>query len=249
MDAIAPPGYPGRDAEILTQSGGTGPPRRERLHAAAHRSRWVALAVAVAATGAVAAPAPDAAAALALDGLQRWLDETSTLEARFEQTLVADMLGGEVRESGRLFLRRPGYMRWDYQEPERKSALVLDRETLLYLADEGQLVRGRLDEESGMLPALLAGDGRLRDLFVAETVDGADRRALLRLVPRAAGEAVESVTLRLRSRDSAIEWAEVVDPAGNLMRYEFRDLRRNRRLPPGIFDLQVPPGTEIVGGP
>ena len=159
------------------------------------------------------------------------------------------MLGGEVRESGRLYLRRPGYMRWDYEDPERKSALVLDGDTLLYLEDEGQLIRGRLDSESGLLPDLLAGDGRLRELFVAEIAGVEGRDTLLRLVPRSSEEALESVTLTLRRRDSAIERAEVLDPAGNRMRYRFLDLRVNRRLPDGIFDLRVPPGTEIVGRP
>jgi len=193
--------------------------------------------------------AAEGEATRALEGLQRWLDGTSTLSGRFEQTLVTEALGGEIRESGRVYLRRPGYMRWDYEDPENKTALVLNDETLLYLEDEGQLVRGRIDIEAGMLPELLAGDGRLSELFEAEVEDGGVAGTRLRLVPRTEAEVVESVTLTLRSRDHAIESAEVIDPAGNRMDYRFRDLRRNRPLPAGIFDLQVPPGTEIVETP
>ena len=43
-----------------------------------------------------------------------------------------------------------------------------------------------------------------------------------------------------------IETAEVLDAAGNVIRYRFLGLRRNRGVSPAAFHFEPPPGTEII---
>lgn len=183
-----------------------------------------------------------------LAGLQGWLDETRELEAGFEQELLSAALGGGVAESGQLFLSRPGRMRWDYLDPEAKVALIVGADTTLYLAEDQQLIRGRLDSETGLLPALLMGEGRLGELFEVELESAQAEKEEWRLLltPVGAGEGVEEVRLTLGRGDYAIRTAEVLDPAGNRMLYRFARLRRNRGLPAGIFQFEPPPGTSIL---
>src|SRR5260221_5494070 len=116
-------------------------------------------------------------------GLQAWLDGTSTLDMRFRQSLVSGALGTTATESGRLYLERPGKIRWDYLDPERKVALLIGDRTALYVEEERQMTRGRLTAEQGLFPRLLAGRDRLLDLFAATFVAtppaggrGSDRR-------------------------------------------------------------------------
>ncbi len=203
------------------------------------------------------APEPEPGAAevsaeTVLGQLQRWLDGTRDLQGRFEQQLLSGALGADVEESGRLYVQRPGRMRWNYTHPEEKVALVDGLRTWLYVAEDRQLILAGLDSENELMAVLLTGRGRLADLFdpslEASPNDGGDGAYRLRLVPGAASAAVEEVILlTLRPPRYAIEAVEVLDAAGNRMRYRFRRLRRNQGLAEELFRFDPPPGTDIVG--
>ncbi len=189
-------------------------------------------------------PGPDSV----VQGLQSWLDGTESLQGRFEQTMISGALGSGLVESGRMYVERPGRMRWDYLKPERKVALLDGGLTSLYLEEEQEMIEGRLEDESELLPELLAGQGRIAERFTASLLDSAVEGVYrLRLVPRGEGEPFAEVVLTLSAAQFAIEAAEVLDAAGNRMIYRFTDLRRNRGLPKGIFLFEPPPGTSILG--
>lgn len=208
----------------------------------------VALLAALSARTPVVASGP--AAAELLDGIQQWLDGTQDLEGRFRQTLASGAMGAGLEESGKVFIARPGKMRWEYLAPERKVALLDGNRTWLYMEDEEQLTLGRLDPEGELLPALFAGHRRLADVFVAEVPadrEGGRGEWLLRLRPLASEDGLEEVLLTLSREDFRIRAAEVLDAAGNRMVYRFGDFRRNVGLPDALFRLTPPAGTLVVG--
>lgn len=186
-----------------------------------------------------------------LAGIQAWLDGTRTLQGGFEQQLVSGALGSGMEESGRLYIGRPGRMRWDYIDPERKVALVDGELTWLWVEEEGQMMLGRLGEQGELLPRLLAGEGRLADSFDVSVASYPSRPAkgeyLVELVPKGGDEAFEHVVLQVRPPDFAIEAAEVLDAAGNRILYRFHDLRRNRPITDEQFRFEPPEGTLILG--
>ncbi len=184
-----------------------------------------------------------------LQGVQVWLDGTRDLQARFEQELVSGALGSGLEESGRLYLARPGRMRWDYLDPERKVALIEGDRSRLYLEEDEQLWEGEVDRSEGLLPVLLAAEDRLSGLFEATLAAIPANRGepyALRLVPVESTESVEVVTLSVRPPKFAIEQAEVLDAAGNRIVYRFSGMKRNRGMPSSVFHFEAPPGTEIV---
>lgn len=220
----------------------------ESMTAKTFLSAWV-LAVFLAATPRAAAGDAEDTSRIT-DGLQAWLDGTRNLSAHFEQEFVSGALGGGQLDAGRVYIQRPGLMRWEYEEPEPMTALLLGQETWVYEPDLEQLTRSTLGEETGLLPSLLVGEGRLEEMFAAslpEVPAGAGKgRIALRLRPARDEETFEEVTLILRTRDFSIEVAEVVDGTGNRVKYTFSQLKRNRKLPAGVFDFEPPPGTRIV---
>ncbi len=126
-------------------------------------------------------------------------------------------------------------------------ALIDGDATRLYLEEDQQLWEGRL--ESGSLLAMLLADAQPLDtLFVAELLDPSGTKGAyrLRLVPRSDPETLREIVLTLRPPRFAIDAVEVLDAAGNRMRYRFFDLRRNRGLSSSVFHFEPPPGTEIV---
>jgi len=221
--------------------------RGRRGFSLAGRLAAVILALALA-PGSFGARELDAAAVL--ERVQSWLDGTRDLQARFEQKLASGALGTGLEESGTVSLLRPGRMRWDYLEPERKVALVEGDETRLYLEEDRQLWKGGLDEAGGLLPLLLSSDERIAELFesslTATPKRGGEGAYAVKLVPREGNETFRSVVLTVRPPRFAIEAAEVTDGAGNRMQYRFLDLRRNQGLSPSVFHFEPPPGTEVM---
>lgn len=182
--------------------------------------------------------------------IDRWLAGTRDMECRFEQRLVSGALGASGQESGTLKIVRPGRMRWDYTKPEAKIAILEGDRTIVYLPADRQMVRGRLEGSSGLLHALLGGRSHVEDLFdsslAATPARGGDGAYRLRLVPRDAEGRIEAVTLAARPPAFAIESAEVLDAAGNVIEYRFSGIRRNRGVPASAFRFEPPPGTEII---
>ncbi len=148
-----------------------------------------------------------------------------------------------------MYVQRPGRMRWDYLEPEKKVALIHGVSTRLYLEEDQQLWEGSL--ESGSLLAMLLADTQPIDtVFEAELLDrpgrGQKGTYRLQLVPTGEPQSSRAIVLTLRPPAFAIDEIEVLDAAGNRMLYRFFDLRRNRGLSSSVFHFEPPPGTEIV---
>ena len=183
-------------------------------------------------------------------GLQRWLNETTDLQGSFRQALLSGAFGTGIEERGKVWIERPGRMRWDYLDPEQKVAILDGDMTWLYVREEEQLILGRLEEHGSLLPTLIAAERPVLELFEASLVVsavGEGEPYRLELRPRSEAETFESVTVVLRQKDFAIESAEVLDAAGNRMLYQFSKLRRNKGVPDGIFRFEAPEGTTILG--
>jgi outer membrane lipoprotein carrier protein len=210
------------------------------------RGTLAALTIAIlcAATG-VQTASPDSTEALTR--LQAWLDGTRDLQCRFEQTLLSGAFGAGVREVGRLYLKRPGKMRWEYTRPDPKVAVLNGGDAALYLPEDRQLIRGDEAWSSSPLLVLLSGEGRVADLFEFEALVDSGKPVRLRLIPRQEGQGFVEVLVTLDVSDYAITEAEVLDEAGNRMHYLFRSVRRNRGVSDDRFVLDPPAGTEILG--
>jgi len=87
---------------------------------------------------------PTPATQALVDRLQSAYDRLETLRAEFVQTLHTVALAEPQEERGILYLRRPSLMRWEYQMPETKLAVVDGARTWLYIPAENQVIVGDL---------------------------------------------------------------------------------------------------------
>ena len=93
--------------------------------------------------------------------LQQRYELVLDFSADFMHTYEGGMLRTRLVERGTMLVKRPGRMRWDYREPERKL-FVSDGERLYsYLPEDRQVIIGRLpNDNAATTPALfLAGAG------------------------------------------------------------------------------------------
>jgi outer membrane lipoprotein carrier protein len=193
-----------------------------------------------------AAPMPTPAAeALArrVDARQKGVRD---LTARFVQSYRSGVLGREVVERGTLAVKKPGRMRWEYKEPEKKLFVSDGKQFFFYVPADRQVIVKDQAGERGIPAFLLAGQGILDQfrVFAEPPLPGRER---LRLVPRNPDAEVERIFLDVDA-EARVRAIEVWDVQGGHSRFQFEDVKENVGVPDGQFRFEVPRGVEVVAG-
>jgi outer membrane lipoprotein carrier protein len=174
--------------------------------------------------------------------------QVSDLRASFVQRYRSGVLGRSVTERGTLWLKRPGRMLWQYEQPEKKT-FVSDGTTFsFYVPADKQVVQRAQGGDDGLPGLLLSGRGELtRDFDVG--LEPSPRAGLqrLRLVPRKAQPEIERAYLDVDPAGRILA-IEVVDAQGDRSQFEFSDMRENIGLKDELFRFEVPRGVEVVTG-
>ncbi len=169
------------------------------------------------------------------------------LTARFVQTYRSGVLGRELTESGKLSIKRPGRMLWEYLDPERKTFVSDGRTFYFYVpADRQVVVRDQAGDRRA--PALLlAGEGGILDQFEAGLESAPPGRYRIRLTPREPDPDIERVYLEV-DHSYRIVAIDVIDAQGNRSTFRFEKIRENVGLPDRLFHFEIPAGVDVVAG-
>jgi outer membrane lipoprotein carrier protein len=169
--------------------------------------------------------------------LQRKYDAVRDFSADFVHTYEGGVLKRKLTERGRVLIKKPGRMRWDYEAPERKLFVSDGTKMYFYIpADKQVLVSSVPPDSEASTPALfLAGKGRLTTEFVPSLIDlpaglPAGTRALL---------AVDPTTLAIRG-------LMTVDAQGGTSAFAFTNLKENVGLSDSEFTFRAPRGVDVV---
>jgi outer membrane lipoprotein carrier protein len=185
-------------------------------------------------------------------GLVRAIEEhharTADIVARFTQSYRSGMLGREIVERGKVSIKRPGRMRWEYQDPEAKLFVSDGRTFYFYVPSDRQVMVSEQDPRHSLAARLLSGQGGLVEEFEATLEEPLEDGVLrLRLVPRLPQSDVERAFVDAepggRIRSILIE-----DLQGNRTRFRFEDVRENTGLADRLFRFEVPKGVEVIRG-
>jgi outer membrane lipoprotein carrier protein len=191
---------------------------------------------------ALAAPTP---AALA-HKVQTFYERTSDLEARFVQKYTYASFGRTQASKGVLRVKKPGKLRWDYEEPTKKTIVVNGSRLTQYEPEANQVYVDDRFDASTMSAAVtfLLGHGRLdREFDLA--LDGEGH---LVLTPKKPDARVERVVLTVGD-SGEVTATRVEDGSGNVNAIAFEGLRRNVGLPDDAFVLALPKDVHRVKAP
>ena len=158
-------------------------------------------------------------------------------------------------ESGQVFLRRPGFMRWEYREPERKLFLS-DGETIhFHLPDRKQVQKSRVGRSRDRrLPFLfLLGRGDLKRDFsriewAREKPFFAGNRVLAATPGKAAGP-LAGVLLEYDPGRMQLQRVALIERSGARNDFIFTNIRENGGMGKGLFEFQPPADSEAAGLP
>jgi outer membrane lipoprotein-sorting protein len=173
-----------------------------------------------------------------------------SLQADFQQTYFSSTISTPLQEKGKLYMRKPGWLRFDYEDPEIKVFLIKDNLYQEYWPEDKQLVERTLTEEGseGALLALLAGASGILEHYRVEFDPDAPENSgshHLKLTPREE-EADTYILLEIDARDWLIRRAVSFDWTGNRQEFLFSRVKTGIRLSDSLFELKVPPDVDII---
>ena len=204
----------------------------------------------LAALALAAGPAPDVhAIAQAVD--ERY-NHLHTLQAEFTETFRG--AGTERTESGTLWLKKPGKMRWEYRSPRDKVFLSDGKDAWFYVPGERQVRRTavkKLDDLRSPLAFLLGKTKLEKELQglglapdVAPLVPG---DVVLRGVPKSLADRVSQVLLEI-TPEHWIGRILIEEVDGSITEYRFTSQKEDVAVSDQRFRFAVPSGVEVIDG-
>ena len=197
-----------------------------------------------------AIPAPDVhAVAQAVD--ERY-NHLRSLQAEFAE--IYRGAGMERTESGTLWLKKPGKMRWEYRSPRDKLFLSDGEDAWFYVPGERQVRRTavkKLDDLRSPLAFLLGKtklEKELQGLSLAPDVAPlAAGDMVLRGIPKSLADRVSQVLLEI-TPERWISRILIEEVDGSVTDYRFTNQRENVDIPNRQFQFAVPDGVEVIDG-
>jgi len=184
-----------------------------------------------------------------INALQAKYNKLSSLAADFTQVYTAPGQRAK-RESGRLLLKKPGRMRWDYTSPETKLFVSDGRWLYEYVPAEKYATRSSVKEAGDLRApfAFLLGRGNLRrDFkrieFAVESPIKAGAK-VLRMVPKRAQDFKE-LLVEIEPDSLQISRLSIIESNGARSDFIFSNVRENVPASAAQFTFKAPAGVEV----
>ena len=184
-----------------------------------------------------------------LDRLQRHYHDTNSFTAKFNEEIAT--VGAPKRQrQGTVSFRKPGWMRWEFSDPE-KQTIVSDGTTLYsYDPDLNQVLKTPLKQalKSSSATSFLLGIGNINRDFKAAFAHPAAPTGLVDLIldAKTGGYKIE---VGLDPTTYNLMTLTLTDQLGDVTKIDFSDIHDNVELPDSNFAFNAPAGADIVTAP
>ncbi len=183
--------------------------------------------------------------------LQKKYDRVVDFSADFVHTYRGGILRQQATERGRLLVKKPGKMRWEYTAPEKKLFVSDGRKIYSYIPQDRQVVVSTMpQDDQAPTPALfLTGKGDIvRDFnVVIEKVNEAPPESIgLKLTPKKREPEYDSLTLVVEPKTLNLQMLITMDSQGGRSAFTFSNLKENIGAADNQFVFQMPRNVEVV---
>ena len=183
------------------------------------------------------------------EGVDRHYNDLNSLRAQFTETYRG--AGITRTESGTLWLRRPGKMRWEYTEPKEKVFVSDGKTAYFYVPGERQARKAPIKDLDDLRSPLryLLGKTKLKKEFANLTARAGDRpgTVLIRGVPSGFADRVTEMALEVDPQGQ-IQRILINEADGSQTEFVFSGIQENLAVEDARFRFQPPPGVELIEG-
>ena len=191
-----------------------------------------------------------AESASGLDGLLKTVEarynKSQSLRLDFSET-YAGIKSPAQTESGVLYLRKPGRMRWEYSSPAGKLFISDGKEVFLYTPPDQKAEKSKLKESADMRAPLAFLLGKLdfnKEFKAFQTrTEGGD--TWITAEPKSENLAYTKVEF-LAMPTGEIRRVRVTGQDQSKLDFTFHNEQLNAPVTPAMFSFKAPPGVVIV---
>ena len=188
-----------------------------------------------------------------VERVQATYDSKTDISASFTQTYMDSLRGSQREESGRLWAKSDGRVRWTYVKPVRKDFVYNGEVAYFYEPESAQVTVFEDFRQSQVSQALrfLWGQGDLRESFEIQACTVECRRAktgetVLVLWTKTPIATVDKILLVVEKASATVARSVVLDPLGNETTYTLSDFDKTKVLDQRLFDFQIPEGISVL---
>lgn len=189
--------------------------------------------------------------------IQARYEQTKDLQAEFTQKTRIEGFATPVTSSGRVYLKKPGRLRWDYAEPAVEEIYVNRDDVKMYVPEHKQVLVGKLTQMAASQAPLqlLQGVGRLDEEFEVQPAPPGGRNSgrSVTLLPKAkegeTGRTLQRIVIEVFPKSYFLRTVALHEVSGNVATFDFSGLKANSGLKDDLFDFKVPTDVEVVKAP
>jgi outer membrane lipoprotein carrier protein len=191
--------------------------------------------------------------------LQARYEKTKDIQADFAQKTMIEGFERPIASSGKVYIKKPGRLRWNYLDPSIEDIYVNRDDVKVYVPEHKQVLVGKLTQMAASKAPLelLLGAAKLDESFDIEPTSGKSRGVggipLLTLLPKShesdAGRSLQRIVLEVFPKTYFIRTISLYEASGNVASFEFSSLQSNIGLADSFFDLKLPADVEVVKAP
>lgn len=184
------------------------------------------------------------------DGVDHRYNGLRSMQAQFTEHYTGN--GMERTESGTLSLKKPGKMRWEYQQPRAKLFVSDGKLAWFYVPGENQARQAQIKKLDDLRTPLryLLGHTKLEKEFTGlslapdvQPMNAGD--TVLRGVPPSMADRVSQVLLEI-TPEHRIARIAVQELDGSTTEFVFSGEVDNAALPDAQFEFKPPAGVEVL---
>lgn len=196
----------------------------------------------------VTVPAQSATAQQVAAALQARYDRITDFTANFTQHYQG-ILKRRITEKGTLQVKKPGRMRWDYTDPEKKLFVSDGQQIWLYVPADQQATVSPVPKQDEATTAVLflVGKGNLtRDFSVRFTDKQEPGTYALRLDPKLPERDYDWLEIVLDQTSYQIRSLTAADRQGGQSTFVLSNFKENVGLTDKTFAFTPPRGTNVI---
>jgi outer membrane lipoprotein carrier protein len=181
--------------------------------------------------------------------LQQKYDQVKDFTADFSHAYEGGVLKRKVPERGTVQIKKPGLMRWEYTQPEKKTFVSDGRRLYSYVPADKQVITSPVppDDEATTAVLFLAGKGNLLRDFNVRFADSAPAGTVaLRLDPKRQQRDYDWLVLTVDRASLQLRGLTAADQQGGRSTFQFSNFKENTGLADSVFTFKIPKGVDVI---
>ena len=182
--------------------------------------------------------------------LQAKYDQIRDFSADFTQQYESGVLRRKITERGKLQVKKPGKMRWDYTNPEKKLFVSDGSRIYLWVPADNQVTISEVPKQDEATTAVLflVGKGNLTRDFNVSFVEGAAAAGTyaLRLDPKLPERDYDWLQVVVDQQSMQIRSLTAADRQGGQSTFQLSNFKENVGIPDSTFAFKVPKGADVI---